>query len=128
MLSFAYERFDGRVPEPGELDAADRELLAKVEAGFETVGALYNDTIHYHCFSTSGPDTASHARPLRDSRPLERLDELALGTFSRVEAHVLTYACGYVIMSLTLNVAVPMPFIAAPLTSAAVTEAAGSPW
>jgi methionyl-tRNA synthetase len=41
MLSFAYKRFDGRVPEPGELDAEDRALLAKVEAGFETVGALY---------------------------------------------------------------------------------------
>jgi len=42
MLSFAYKRFDGRVPEPGELDDEDRNLLAQVEAGFETVGALYN--------------------------------------------------------------------------------------
>jgi methionyl-tRNA synthetase len=42
MLSFAYKRFDGRVPEPGELDDEDRALLAKVEAGFETVGDLYN--------------------------------------------------------------------------------------
>jgi methionyl-tRNA synthetase len=30
------------VPEPGELDDEDRKLLAQVEAGFETVGALYN--------------------------------------------------------------------------------------
>jgi methionyl-tRNA synthetase len=30
------------VPEPGELDAEDRKLLAQVEAGFETVGDLYN--------------------------------------------------------------------------------------
>jgi methionyl-tRNA synthetase len=42
MLSFAYKRFDGVVPEPGELDDADREPLARVEAGFETVGDLYN--------------------------------------------------------------------------------------
>jgi hypothetical protein len=42
MLSFAYERFDGKVPEPGDLDAEDRELLAKVEAGFETVSELYS--------------------------------------------------------------------------------------
>jgi methionyl-tRNA synthetase len=42
MLSFAYKRFDGVVPEPGELDAEDRALLEKVEAGFETVGNLYN--------------------------------------------------------------------------------------
>jgi methionyl-tRNA synthetase len=41
MLSFAYRRFDGVVPEPGESDAEDRALLEKVEVGFETVGALY---------------------------------------------------------------------------------------
>jgi len=41
-LSFAYKRFDGKVPEPGELDNEDQALLEKVEAGFETVGELYN--------------------------------------------------------------------------------------
>jgi methionyl-tRNA synthetase len=40
MLSFAYKRFDGVVPEPGEPDDEDRALLEKVEAGFETVGEL----------------------------------------------------------------------------------------
>jgi len=29
------------VPEPGKLDEADRELLVKVEGGFQTVGDLY---------------------------------------------------------------------------------------
>ena len=42
MLSFACKRFDGVVPEPGNLDAEDRELLANVEAGFETVSELCN--------------------------------------------------------------------------------------
>jgi methionyl-tRNA synthetase len=42
MLAFAYKRFDGVVPEPGPLDAEDRALLEKVEAGFETVGKLYD--------------------------------------------------------------------------------------
>jgi methionyl-tRNA synthetase len=42
MLSFAYKRFDGKVPEPGALDDEDRALLEKVEGGFETVGELYN--------------------------------------------------------------------------------------
>jgi methionyl-tRNA synthetase len=42
MLSFAYKRFDGKVPEPKALDGEDRALLEKVEAGFETVGDLYN--------------------------------------------------------------------------------------
>jgi methionyl-tRNA synthetase len=41
MLSFAYKRFEGKVPEPGALDAEDQALLAQVEAGFETVGELY---------------------------------------------------------------------------------------
>ena len=50
MLTFAYKRFDGVVPEPGDpsrssakdLDNEDQALLEKVEAGFETVGELYN--------------------------------------------------------------------------------------
>jgi methionyl-tRNA synthetase len=42
MLSFAYKRFAGVVPEPGPLDEEDPALLEQVEAGFETVGALYN--------------------------------------------------------------------------------------
>ena len=40
VLSFAYKRFDETVPEPGELDEADKALLQKIEAGFEPVGAL----------------------------------------------------------------------------------------
>jgi methionyl-tRNA synthetase len=40
VLSFAYRRFDRRVPEPGELDDADQALLDKIEAGFEPLGAL----------------------------------------------------------------------------------------
>jgi methionyl-tRNA synthetase len=42
MLSFAYKRFEGKVPEPGEFDEEDRTLLERVEAGFDTVGELYN--------------------------------------------------------------------------------------
>ncbi len=41
VLGFAYKQFDGRVPEPGPLDAADLALLAVVQAGFDSVGALY---------------------------------------------------------------------------------------
>ncbi|MCD6289934.1 MAG: methionine--tRNA ligase [Anaerolineae bacterium] len=38
VLSFAYRRFDGRVPQPGNLDATDRALLSQIEAGFQRVG------------------------------------------------------------------------------------------
>jgi len=40
MLSFAYKQFDGRVPQPGDLDDLDRDILARTEAGFESVGEL----------------------------------------------------------------------------------------
>lgn len=40
MLSFAYKNFDARVPEPGGLRPEDNELLAAVDAGFDSVGEL----------------------------------------------------------------------------------------
>jgi methionyl-tRNA synthetase len=41
ILTFAYKHFDGRVPEPGPYGDDDRAILARVEAGFESVGALF---------------------------------------------------------------------------------------
>lgn len=38
-LSFAYKHWEGKIPETGKLRKADKELLAKVEAGFDSVGA-----------------------------------------------------------------------------------------
>jgi methionyl-tRNA synthetase len=38
MLSFAFRNWDSHVPTPGELRPGDLEILAKVEAGFKTVG------------------------------------------------------------------------------------------
>ena len=40
MLGFAYKRFDGVVPAPGQLTAADQAIIARTETGFETIGAL----------------------------------------------------------------------------------------
>lgn len=39
MLGFAYQRFDGRVPEYGGLRPADEALIARAESAFDTVGA-----------------------------------------------------------------------------------------
>ncbi|MEI6157253.1 MAG: class I tRNA ligase family protein, partial [Atribacterota bacterium] len=39
VLGFAYKRFDGRVPQPGEFDAADRALLDQIAPTFERVTA-----------------------------------------------------------------------------------------
>ena len=40
MLGFAFKRFDGTVPAFDQLTEADEAILAKTEAGFETVGDL----------------------------------------------------------------------------------------
>ncbi|MCY3917457.1 MAG: methionine--tRNA ligase [Chloroflexi bacterium] len=40
MLGFAYKRFDGGVPAPGELTAADEAIIAATENGFHSIGAL----------------------------------------------------------------------------------------
>jgi len=45
VLSFAYKHWDGLVPDPGELRPADREIIAIVESGFQTVGAQL-ETVH----------------------------------------------------------------------------------
>ena len=40
-VGFAFRRFDGAVPHPGEMDAADGALLEEIRGGFGSVGALY---------------------------------------------------------------------------------------
>jgi methionyl-tRNA synthetase len=45
VLSFAYRHWEGRVPEPGDLGAIDRELLAQIDGGFPAVGRLI-ESVH----------------------------------------------------------------------------------
>ncbi len=40
MMGFAYKRYDGKVPTYDELTEVDQAIIAKTEAGFETVGKL----------------------------------------------------------------------------------------
>ena len=42
MLGFAWKRFDGQVPDPGELGTDDVAFLEEIKAGFASVGALYD--------------------------------------------------------------------------------------
>jgi methionyl-tRNA synthetase len=42
MLTFTYKNFDQQVPQPGELDQADQELISRVEAAFGPIGELLN--------------------------------------------------------------------------------------
>jgi methionyl-tRNA synthetase len=81
MLSFAYKRFDGRVPEPGDpssssgqgLDDEDRALLEKVEAGLQTVGDLPQG-----CLPLSRGAGRS-AGPAKSATPLARVAREANG-------------------------------------------------
>lgn len=45
VLAFTYKNWEGKVPDPGELTQMDKELLASIEAGFETVAREY-DAVH----------------------------------------------------------------------------------
>lgn len=42
VLNMTRRYFQGVVPEPGDLDAVDQALLAAIDTGFDTVGALYD--------------------------------------------------------------------------------------
>lgn len=42
VLKFTYKHWDGVIPEPGDLRPDDEAVIAKIEAGFETVGELLN--------------------------------------------------------------------------------------
>ena len=44
VVSFAYSRWDGQVPLPGDLDARDTALLDAIARGFAAVGELYGHT------------------------------------------------------------------------------------
>ncbi len=44
MMGFAYKRYDGVVPSYDELTDADKDIIAKTEAGFEIIGALLEST------------------------------------------------------------------------------------
>ena len=43
VLSFAHKHWEGHIPTPGELRDIDKEVIATVEAGFESVGKRLND-------------------------------------------------------------------------------------
>ncbi|MEW5867748.1 MAG: methionine--tRNA ligase [Chloroflexota bacterium] len=42
VLSFAYKHWEGHVPEPGQLRPEDEEILATIEAGFQSVAEHFN--------------------------------------------------------------------------------------
>ena len=49
VLSFTYRNFDGKVPEPGDLDETDRQILAAARAALDAVG----DSLHHTRFKAA---------------------------------------------------------------------------
>jgi methionyl-tRNA synthetase len=45
VLSFAFKHWEGQLPNPGELTAIDKELLATIDNGFESVAAEF-EAVH----------------------------------------------------------------------------------
>src|SRR5574341_1467444 len=43
VLKFAYKNWDGEVADPGDLRPGDRDLLARLESGFDTVGRYLSE-------------------------------------------------------------------------------------
>ena len=49
VLSFTYRNFDGKVPEPGDLDETDRQILAAARSALDAVG----DSLHHTRFKAA---------------------------------------------------------------------------
>ena len=65
VLSFAYKHWEGVVPDPGDLTEKDKELLAQVEKGFDTVGAEI-EAVHLRSALSEGIRLASEVNKYLD--------------------------------------------------------------
>jgi methionyl-tRNA synthetase len=66
VLAFTYKNWDGKVPEPGPLEAMDKELLEKVEKAFSVIGAEY-EAIHLRSAITLTMALASEVNKYLDT-------------------------------------------------------------
>jgi methionyl-tRNA synthetase len=91
-LSFLQSRFDGVVPKPQALREADREILAKVEAGFGLVG--HNIALCHFKDGLSAAMSVAHAanRYLDEQAPWKQIktDREAAGTTLYVMLQVIS--------------------------------------
>jgi hypothetical protein len=92
MMSFAYKCFDGRVPEPGVLDAEDRAPPKQVEAEFETVGDLHNPASSGRAWTAKHPSYRSRrTRPAAATTVYVTLQ--VVGNPKTILASILPYTC-----------------------------------
>jgi methionyl-tRNA synthetase len=75
VLGFAYKRFEGVVPEHGQLTAADQALIARAEAGFEQIGALL-EQVKLRDALTAAMDIVREANAyLTENEPWKRIKD-----------------------------------------------------
>jgi methionyl-tRNA synthetase len=67
VLTFAYRNFAGTVPEPGPLDEADRAMLARAEAAFQSVGQEIS-LCHFRAAISAAMDVAREANRYLDAK------------------------------------------------------------
>jgi methionyl-tRNA synthetase len=65
VLSFANKHWEGEVPDPGELTGEDKDLLARVEEGFETI-AEEMEAVHLRAALGKAMDIASEVNKYLD--------------------------------------------------------------
>jgi len=106
MLSFAYKRFDGKVPTPGDLTETDKAMIAKAEAGFEEIGALL-EAVKLRDALNAAMTLAREANGYLDKRePWKRIKE------DPEDAAKSVYAILHVIDNLNILLAPYLPFSA----------------
>ncbi len=91
VLTNVYKNYDGKVPEPGELDAADKALLAENAAAFERVTALLEGA-HFRDTLKEALALASVANKYLDEKApwkVIKTDRVAAGTTFWVALQVI---------------------------------------
>jgi len=104
VLTFAYKRFDKRVPDPGALTYSDQELIARSEAAFVPVGRLL-DSCKFKAALDEVMAVAHEAnRYLNTKEPWMRIEE------DKASAATAIYTCLQVIDNLKILFAPFLPF------------------
>lgn len=106
MMGFAYKRFDGEVPEYGELNEADQAILDKIEAGFDEVGGLIEAVKLREALSTAMGLVRDTNQYLDSREPWKRIKE------DEADAAKAVYTVLQAIVNLNTLLAPFLPFSA----------------
>lgn len=104
VLSFAHKYWDGTVPSPGDLRPEDERMLDTIEAGFDSVGALYNKVKFRAALSEAMSLAAEVNKYLDDQAPWFEVKE------DKEQAATTIYTALRAIDSMKILLAPVLPF------------------